>query len=86
MTIKKVFIILVLAPLILGIFGEELFNSVSGILIPLLLSVSIIGSVLIITINHKSGSKKVAWYLIGSLFIIINLVLLFLLVSFHPGF
>jgi len=86
MKILKVFIILILVPLVLGIFGEELFNSASGVLIPLLFSVSIVGSVLTMVINHKSGNKKISWYLIGSLFIVINLILLFLLVSFHPGF
>jgi len=86
MRISKVFIVFVLVPLILGIFGEELFNSASDILIPVLLSVSTVGSVLTIIINHRSGAKKLSWYLIGPLFIIINLVLLFLLVSFHPGF
>jgi len=86
MKILKVFIFLVLVPLVLGIFGEELFDSTSSILIPLLFSVSIVGSVLTVILNYKSGTKKISWFLVGLLFIVINLVLLFLLVNFHPGF
>lgn len=84
--ITNIFIVLVLIPLILGIFGEEIFGYNSDALISLFFIVSIVGSIWIIFTNHKLGFKKTNWYIIASLSIVINLILLFLVASFHPGF
>ncbi|OGM96732.1 MAG: hypothetical protein A3B86_04850 [Candidatus Yanofskybacteria bacterium RIFCSPHIGHO2_02_FULL_38_22b] len=81
----KIFITFVFLPLVLGVFGEELFKSASNILTPTFLFISIIGSFVIVWLN-KGGIRKISWYLISSVFILINLILLFLFFSFHPGF
>src|SRR3989338_3085981 len=96
MSIIKVFIFSVMIPLVLGVFGEELFQSSSDVsssdvsssdvLIPLLFSLSALGSLVVIVINYQSMAKKIHWYLVSSGFIIINLVLIFLFFNFHPGF
>ena len=86
MKILKIFIILVLAPLILGIFGEEIFGPGSNTLISILFSISIVGAVLVVVTNYRSGVKKIYWYIISSLFLVVNVSLLYLLVNFHPGF
>ena len=81
---KKYFIFIVLVPLFLGIFSEELFGS-TGAYHLFFLTTSFLGSIFLIIFNHKTFKIKI-WYLIGSFFVLINFILLFLSYNFHPGF
>ena len=83
--IYKVFIFFVLTPLVLGILGEELFRSNDEVLTPILLAISLLGAISIFIVNYRS-TKKIPWYFVGSLFVIINSLLLYLFYNFRPGF
>ncbi|KKT82718.1 MAG: hypothetical protein UW79_C0002G0035 [Candidatus Yanofskybacteria bacterium GW2011_GWA2_44_9] len=85
MKMVSVLIIAVLLPIILGVFGEELFGSLSSTVTPLLLAVSLVGSVVLISLNFRTTGKPL-WYFLGGLFVVVNAVLLFLFFNFYPGF
>jgi len=82
--ILRLLIILMLVPVLLGVFGEELLGGASDTLIPIFFLIAMASSATICSIYFRSKSKKLIWF---SLFIFfINLILLFLFYNFHPGF